>query len=465
MISPTLISELDRIVGQEGLLTLPEDMIVYGYDATLPEYPPDAVVIPRTSQQVSEVLRIAGGDGIPVVPRGAGTGLSGGSIPVTGGIVLSLARMRDIVEIDAQNLIARVQPGVVNADFQTTLIPLGLFYPPDPASMKVCTLGGNVAMSAGGPRCLKYGGTKDYVLGLEVVLADGEVIHTGGRTVKNTTGYDLTHLFVGSEGTLGVITEITLRLVPPPEAKRTMLAIFDELDDASHTVSAIVGEGILPTTLEMMDNLLIQCAEDFTGAGLPRDAAAILLIEVDGFEEALERQVRTIERVCTSLGVREVRVATTAQEVDNLWLARRTIIGAVARHRPSMVLQDVTVPPSQLPEMVSLVVSIGQKYDLPIGVLAHAGDGNLHPLILFDQRDEVQLARERKAEAEIFAASLELGGTLTGEHGIGLTKRKYLPQALNPREIALTQGLKTLLDPHGILNPGKIVGGNGEQSA
>jgi len=462
MISERLLSHLENIVSPEGLLTTPEDLVVYSYDATLPEHQPEAVVLPRTTQQISDVLRLASENGMPVVPRGAGTGLSGGSIPAAGGIALSLTRMRDILEIDVQNLTARVQPGVVNADFQAALVPFGLFYPPDPASMKACTLGGNVAMSAGGPRCLKYGGTKDYVLGLEVVLADGEVIHTGGRTVKNTTGYDLTHLFVGSEGTLGVITEITLRLLPPPEAKRTMLAIFDELDDASRTVSAIVAEGILPTTLEMMDNLLIQCAEDFTGAGLPRDAAAILLIEVDGFEEALDRQVNTIRQVCAAQGVREVRVATTAQEVDDLWLARRTIIGAVARRRPSMVLQDVTVPPSQLPEMVARVVDIGQEYELPIGVLAHAGDGNLHPLILFDQRNKEEMAREREAEAVIFATSLELNGTLTGEHGIGLTKLKYLPQALSRREMELTRGLKALLDPGGILNPGKIVGGDGE---
>jgi len=465
MIPATLLPHLENVVGPTGLLTAPEDLMVYSYDATLLEHRPDAVLLPRTTQQITDILRLAGENGTPVVPRGAGTGLSGGSIPVSGGIVLSLTRMRHILEIDVQNLTARVQPGVVNADFQVALAPPGLFYPPDPASMKACTLGGNVAMSAGGPRCLKYGGTKDYVLGLEVVLADGEVIHTGGRTVKNTTGYDLTRLFVGSEGTLGVITEITLRLLPQPEAKRTMLAIFDDLDDASRTVSAIVAEGILPTTLEMMDNLLIQCAEDFTGAGLPRDAAAILLIEVDGFEEALDRQVATVQEVCAAQGVREVRAATSAKEVDDLWLARRTIIGAVARRRPSMVLQDVTVPPSQLPEMVARVVEIGQQYELPIGVLAHAGDGNLHPLILFDQRDEEEMAREREAEAAIFAVSLELNGTLTGEHGIGLTKRKYLPQALSPREMELTRGLKALLDPRGILNPGKIVGGDGEQPA
>ena len=465
MISRALLSQLESIVGAGGLLTAPEDMMAYGYDATLPEHRPEAVILPTTTQQISHSLRRAGESGTPVVPRGAGTGLSGGSLPLRGGIVLSLIRMTRIVEIDSQNLTVRVEPGVVNAHLQAALSPIGLFYPPDPASMKVCTMGGNVAMSAGGPRCLKYGSTKDYVLGLEVVLPDGEIINTGGRTVKNTTGYDLTHLFVGSEGTLGVITEITLRLLPQPEAKRTMLAIFDDLDDASRTVSAIVAEGILPTTLEMMDSLLIQCAEDFTGAGLPRDAAAILLIEVDGFEEAMDRQVTTIKRVCAGQGVREVRVATSAQEVDDLWLARRTIIGAVARRRPSMVLQDVTVPPAQLPEMVARVVDIGRQYKLPIGVLAHAGDGNLHPIILFDQRDDEEMAHEREAEAAIFALSLEMDGTLTGEHGIGLTKRKYLPQALNSREMELTRGLKTLLDPQGILNPGKIVGGDNEQLA
>ncbi|HID86304.1 MAG TPA: hypothetical protein EYP55_02870 [Anaerolineae bacterium] len=301
--------------------------------------------------------------------------------------------------------------------------------------------------------------TKDYVLGLEVVLPTGEIIHTGGQTMKNTTAYDFTRLFVGSEGTLGVITKMTLRLLPLPEAKRTMLAIFDRLDDASQAVSSIVARGIVPTTLEMLDNLLIQCAEDFVHAGLPRDAAAVLLIEVDGFEEALEGQVETIRALCRQNGARQVRVATTLKEVDDLWLARRTIIGAVARYRPSMVLDDVTVPRSKLPAMVSRIVEISERHRLPIGVLAHAGDGNLHPLILFDQRDEEELRRVKPIREEIFAASLELGGVLTGEHGIGLTKRAYLELELGPKEIELTKGIKDLFDPNHILNPGKIVGG------
>jgi len=323
--------------------------------------------------------------------------------------------------------------------------------------MKVCTLGGNVAANSGGPRCLKYGVTKDYVLGLEVVLPDGEVIHTGGYVIKNTTGYDLTRLFVGSEGTLGIVTRITVRVMPLPEAKRTMLAIFDSLNAASRTVSAIIAAGIIPTTLEMMDNLLIRCAEDFTHVGLPRDAAAMLLIEVDGAKEALPPQVEAIGEICQQEGVREFRIATSAQEVDQLWLARRTVIGAVARVRPSLILQDVTVPRSRLPDMVSRIVEISRKYELPIGVLAHAGDGNLHPLILFDGRNSEELKRVKLAEREIFASALELDGTLTGEHGIGITKREYLPWQLKPREIAITKAIKRLFDPQNILNPGKIV--------
>ncbi|MFQ6058824.1 MAG: FAD-binding oxidoreductase [Anaerolineae bacterium] len=459
MVKSSIISRLQDIVGQEAVHTAPEDLLLYSYDATLLSHEPEAVVFPRHAEQIAQIMELANAEGVPVVPRGAGTGLSGGAIPWQGGIVLALGRMNQVRHIDTENLVAVVEPGVVNADFQATLAPYGLFYPPDPASMKVCTLGGNVASNSGGPRCLKYGVTRDYVLGLEVVLPTGEIIHTGGQTVKNTTGYDLTRLFVGSEGTLGIVTEITLRLLPQPEAKRTMLAIFHQLDDASRAVSAIISRGIVPTTLEMLDNLLIQCAEDFVHVGLPREAAAVLLIEVDGFQEALDRQVETIQAICQEEGAREVRIAATAQEVDDLWLARRTIIGAVARRRPSMVLQDVTVPRSQLPAMVSRIVVISQELELPIGVLAHAGDGNLHPLILFDQRDEGELARVKEAERAIFTAAVEFGGTLTGEHGIGLTKRAYLSLEFSPKEIEVTQGLKDLFDPHHVLNPGKIIGG------
>lgn len=449
---------LAEIVGTDRILTSNEDLMVYAYDATLPEYLPEVAVFPRDAAQVAEILKLANAERIPVVPRGAGTNLSGGSLPLHGGIVVGLAKMNRILEVDKENLVAVVEPGVVNSDLQAYLAPMGLFYPPDPASMNACTIGGNIAENSGGPRCLKYGVTRDYVLGLEVVLPTGEIIHTGGRTVKNTTGYDLTRLFVGSEGTLGIVTRANLRLLPIPEGKRTLLAIYDELNDASRTVSAIIGQGIIPTTLELMDNMLIGCAEDFTHVGLPKDAAAILLIEVDGFQESLDRQALVIEQLCRDNKAREVRRAQTADEVNRLWVARRTVIGAVARVKPSYSLQDVTVPPSKLPQMVSRIVEISGKYDLPIGVLAHAGDGNLHPMVLFDKRNHEETERVEHAESEICQAALALGGTLSGEHGIGLSKRPRLPLEFSSDEINLTRRLRALFDPNGILNPGKIVG-------
>jgi glycolate oxidase len=451
------LQQLESVLGRDGLLTDEADLFLYSYDASLPEFRPEVVVFPRTSEAISHVLRLASEERIPVVPRGAGTGLSGGSVPARGGIALCLAKMNRVLEIDRHNLVARVEPGLVNAHLQSALAPYGLFYPPDPASMKVCTLGGNVAEDAGGPKCFKYGVTKNYVLGLEVVLPSGEIIETGGSVIKNTTGYDLTRLFVGSEGTLGVVTRITLRLMPLPESCRTLLALFDSLDAASRTVSAIVAAGIIPSALEMMDNLLIRCAEDYCHVGLPQDAAAMLLIEVDGAQEGLGAQVQAIEKVCRQEGVREVKVATTLAEADRLWLARRTVIGAAGRVRPSLVLQDVTVPRSALPAMVARIVEISDKYDLPIGVLAHAGDGNLHPLLLFDVRRPDELRREKEAEKEIFVAALELGGTLTGEHGVGLTKKEYLASQLKPPLLDITRGLKAVFDPENILNPAKIV--------
>jgi glycolate oxidase len=314
-----------------------------------------------------------------------------------------------------------------------------------------------VAEDAGGPKCLKYGVTKNYVLGLEAVLPSGEVLDTGGRVVKNTAGYDLTRLFVGSEGTLGVVTKILLRLMPLPQATRTMLALFDSLEAASQTVSAIIAAGIIPSALEMMDNLLIQAAEDFTHVGLPADAAAMLLIEVDGADVALDAEVEAIRRICLQEGVREFKVAASAAEVTQLWLARRTVIGAAGRIRPSLVLQDVTVQRSLLPAMVARIVEISDRHGLPIGVLAHAGDGNLHPLILFDARNEGDLAKVKAAEYEIFDAALELGGTITGEHGIGMTKLEYLGGQLDSTAMQVSRGLKAVFDPQNILNPGKIL--------
>jgi glycolate oxidase len=349
------------------------------------------------------------------------------------------------------------QPGVVTAHLEAAVEAQGLLYPPDPASMKVCTLGGNVAEDAGGPKCFKYGVTKNYILGLEAVLPSGEVLQTGGCVVKNTTGYDLTRLFVGSEGTLGIFTKMVLKLLPIPEGKRTMLALFDSLEAASRTVGAIVAASIIPSALEMMDNLLIRCAEDYTHVGLPEDAAALLLIEVDGADAGLDSQVDIIRRICDREGARELRVATSAQEVDALWVARRTVIGAAGRLRPSLVIQDVTVPRSALPAMVVKVGEISRKHDLPIGVLAHAGDGNLHPIVLFDGRDADELKREKAVEKEIIAAALEMDGTLTGEHGIGISKLDYVDLQLGCQETSINQRLKALFDPQNILHPGKMV--------
>jgi glycolate oxidase len=452
-----VMERLASIVGPQNLLTEEDDLFLYAYDASFPEHRPEAVVFAGTTEEVSQIMALASEERIPVVPRGAGTGLSGGSVPAQGGIALTLTKMNRILSIDTDNLVTEVETGVINAHLQAAVAPLGLFYPPDPASMKVCTLGGNVAEDAGGPKCLKYGVTKNYVLGLEVVLPGGEVLDTGGRVVKNTAGYDLTRLFVGSEGTLGVVTKILLRLMPLPQATRTMLALFDSLEAASQTVSAIIAAGIIPSALEMMDNLLIQAAEDFTHVGLPTDAAAMLLIEVDGAEVALDAEVEAIERICHQEGAREFKVATSAAEVDQLWLARRTVIGAAGRIRPSLVLQDVTVERSLLPAMVARIVQISERYDLPIGVLAHAGDGNLHPLILFDARNEGDLKRVKQAEHDIFAAALDLGGTITGEHGIGMTKLEYLDGQLDSTAMRVTRGLKAVFDPQNILNPGKIL--------
>ncbi|NLF02369.1 MAG: FAD-binding protein [Anaerolineales bacterium] len=457
-ISTSVITQLRRIVGQENVLSEDADLFLYAYDASFPEHRPDAVVFPRTTEAVSQVMALACEERTPVVPRGAGTGLSGGSVPMQGGITLCFSKMNRLTAVDPDNLTATVEPGLINAHLQAALARYSLFYPPDPASMKVCTLGGNIAEDAGGPKCFKYGVTKNYTLGLEVVLPNSEVIHTGGTVVKNTTGYDLTRLFIGSEGTLGVFTQMVLRLMPLPEARRTMLALFDSLETAGNTVGAIVSAGIIPSALEMMDNLLIRCAEDFVHVGLPRDAAALLLIEVDGPDAALDAQVERIREISAREGARELRVATTAAETDALWLARRTVIGAAGRLRPSLILQDVTVPRSALPTMTARIGEISRQYDLPIGVLAHAGDGNLHPIILFDGRQPEQLQREHNIEREIITAALELGGTLTGEHGVGASKRDYLGMQLNAQEIAIHRGLKALFDPQNILNPAKIVG-------
>ncbi|MCL5961808.1 MAG: FAD-binding protein [Chloroflexi bacterium] len=451
-----LLRELEGIVGRERVLTSPEDMICYGYDATWLEGRPDAVVNAVTTQEVSSVLKLANRERIPVIPRGAGSGLSAGSIPSRGGIILNLALMNRILEIDTENLIAVVETGVITATLQDEVERLGLFYPPDPSSIKQSTIGGNIAECAGGPRCLKYGTTKDYVLGLEVVLPTGGIIRTGGKAIKNVTGYNLNQLFTGSEGTLGVITEATLRLIPLPKEKRTVMAVFPRIEDASTAVTGIIAAAILPATLEIMDDTTIRLVETNLRIGLPLDAEAVLLIDVDSDPEVLDRHVAEIAATCRASRASEVKVATNAAESDALWRGRRSITGSFGRIRPSKVNEDVVVPRSEIPALVRKIKEIARKYDLIIAIFGHAGDGNLHPNILFDRRNTSEEEKVHQAATEIFEAAVSLGGTLSGEHGIGVSKREFLNMALSPEVIAVMKTIKHVCDPNGILNPDKI---------
>jgi len=451
-----LIEELQSIVGPEQVLTSPEDLICYSYDGTFTEHQPNVVVLPANTGEVSELLKVAYREGIPVVPRGMGSGLAAGSIPFSGGIALSLTRMNRILEIDPDNIMATAQAGVITADLAAAVEAKGFFYPPDPVSIKQSTIGGNVAANAGGPRCLKYGVTGDYVMALEVVLADGRVFRTGGKAIKNVTGYNLVQLFVGSEGTLGVVTEVTVKLLAMPEAKRTALVTFPKLADASRAINAVLKAGILPATLELMDETAINLVEDYLQMGLPREAEAILVIETDGDEADAKRDIGVVADICQQGGASEVKVAATAAESDELWQARRSVSPSLGQKRPNKLGEDITVPRSAIPEMVARLKEISQKHDLPIVIFGHAGDGNLHPNVLFDRRDPREWERVQQAVGDIFAASVELGGALSGEHGVGALKRPYLEMNLGPIAIDVMYNIKKALDPRGILNPGKI---------
>ncbi|MBI5879340.1 MAG: FAD-binding protein [Chloroflexi bacterium] len=456
MLSATILNELRAAVSPGRVLSAPEELIVYGYDGAFVEHRPDVVVAPASTAEVSRVLRIANRERIPVAPRGAGTGLAGGSVPVAGGIALNMAMMNRIVEIAPGDMCVVTQPGVVTGALQSAVEAQGLFYPPDPASLNQCTIGGNIGTSAGGPRGLKYGTTKDYVLGLEVVLANGDVLRTGGRAMKNVTGYNLTQLFVGSEGTLGVVTEITLRLLPKPLAKATVLAIYNSLDAACQTVGNILGASVVPVTTELMDNVVIKAVEDAFHLGLPTDAGALLLIEVDGDPQTVPLQQRTVAEICAESGAREVRIAKDAAEANALWQARRDIYAAIMRLKPNTLPEDICVPRSKIPEMARRVSEVREKYGLAMPMWGHVGDGNLHPSIMCDRRDADEMRRVHAALSEIFAAAIELGGTLTGEHGIGVLKKEYLPTDLSATAIAQMKAIKQLFDPNGILNPGKL---------
>ena len=454
-----IINRLVQIVGAENVLTQKEELICYSYDAT-PGFSqlPDAVVMPGSTAEVSQVLALANSEKIPVYPRGSGTNLSAGAVPMKGGIVLLMTRMNKIIEIDAANLVAVAEPGLVVADLNREVEKLGLIYPPDPGTVTTATLGGTVAENSGGLRGLKYGVSKHYVMGLEVVLADGRILNTGGKNVKDVAGYDLTKLITGSEGTLGVITKIMVKLVPAPEAKKSILAIFDDLDNAGKAVASIIANRIIPATLEIMDNTTIRTVEDYAHIGLPTDAEAVLLIEVDGIPEVVEKDgIKVIEELKANKAT-EIIVAKDVAERDKIWAARRAALPALAKLRPTTFVEDATVPRSKVPDMIRAVSQIAAKYGVTIGTFGHAGDGNLHPTIVCDIRNQEEMERVYQAMDEIFTTALNLGGTLSGEHGIGLGKLKYMEKQFGPVGMAAMRAIKQALDPNGILNPGKLVG-------
>ncbi len=453
-----LIRKIKEIAGSDGVLTEPEDLAAYSYDGTFEEHSPDLVVLPRTTQQVSRLITVASDENIPVVPRGMASGLAAASVPFSGGIALSMTRMNQILEIDKLNSVARVEAGIVTADLQSAVEKQGLFYPPDPSSIRHSTIGGNIACNAGGPRCLKYGVTGDYVLGLTIVLADGNILKTGGKSIKDVAGYDLNSLFTGSEGTLGVITEATLKLISKPKFTQTALAEFKFLDDSANAVNAILSEGLLPATLELMDETAISCIEEAMHLGLPLDVEALLLMETDGADDlSVKREMTAITRICRDCGAREVKIAQTEGERAKLWKARRSVSPSLARKAPNKLGEDITVPRNAIPEAIRKLKEISARYELPIVIFGHAGDGNLHPNILFDKRDPVQWEKVSQIVAEEFELALRLGGTLTGEHGIGTLKRPFLREALGDVSINIQSRIKSALDPKNILNPGKVL--------
>ncbi len=452
------IQQVSEIVGKKNVLSSLEDLAVYGYDGTFAEGKPDLVVLPGNTDEVSRVVQLASLSKIPVIARGMGSGMAAGSVPMGNGeMVLSLTRMNHILEIDTENATVWVEAGMITSELQSAVEKMGLFFPPDPSSIRHSTIGGNIACNAGGPRCLKYGVTGDFVLGLTVVLADGQILRTGGKQIKNVTGYDLNSLFTGSEGTLGVITEGLLRLISKPKFTKTALAEFASLYDASRTVNAILMAGIVPASLELMDQTALICIEEAMHLGLNTNVEASIIIETDGTDmETVKNEIENCVRICKETGAQSVKLAQNETERANLWKARRSMAPSLARRSPNKLGEDISVPRSQIPEIVQRLKKISQKYDLPIVIFGHAGDGNLHPNVLFDKRDPQQWQKVEMAVAEIFEQTLEVGGTLSGEHGIGVLKRPYMEKALGPLSLTIQRNIKSVMDPDNILNPGKI---------
>jgi glycolate oxidase len=451
-----IITKLQSIVGKDRLTTAPEELLCYSYDGTGREYPPEAVVFPAGTGEISAIMQLANAAPFPVVPRGAGSGMTGGALPVAGGVVMALSRLNRILEIDESNQVAVVEPGVITGDLRKTLAKRGLFYPPDPASLKFCTMGGNVAECAGGPSAVKYGVTRDYVLGLEVVLPDGRVIQTGVRTAKGVVGYDLTRLFIGSEGTLGIITKITVRLIPCPSAKKTFLILCQSIMQATSLVTEVLAKH-RPCTLEYMDHTAMQIVRDKLPFALAKETQALLLLEVDGDAPSVAIQAAALQKFLAAKGdLLAVMQADKADDIEALWTARRAVSPAAFTLKPHKISEDVVVPRSRIPELVLFVESLATENNLTIFTFGHAGDGNIHVNIMLDKNEPQEVARAEIATKALFAQVIKLGGTLSGEHGIGITKAAFLPLELDAVSLEVMRGIKKFFDPNNILNPGKI---------
>jgi glycolate dehydrogenase FAD-linked subunit len=450
------IDKLKEIVGGENIILSKEERHCYSYDSTRLEHMPDVVVKVKTTKEISDIFKFATQEKIPVTPRGAATGLSGGCLAVNGGILLLMVGMDKILDINPVDLLIDVEAGVITERVDIEARKHGLFYPPDPGTVKTSTIGGNIAENAGGLRGLKYGVTKDYVNALEAVLPNGDIVNFGTRTVKGVTGYNMVDLMSGSEGTLAVITKATLRLLPEPPARASILALFDTIGDAAKSVRDIVSGGVITSTLEIIDRITINAIEDYLGIGLDRNIGAMLLIEVDGQQGAVDAEAEVVKKVCSSNNALSCRQASSDQERDEIWRARRAALSSLARVKPSTILEDATVPRSRIVEMVEAVNDIAKKYELIIGTFGHAGDGNLHPTILTDMRDKKEEIKVENAIEEIFEVTIKLGGTLSGEHGIGISKAKYLKMEISNESYEIMKRIKKAFDPDNILNPGKI---------
>ncbi|MFC5458113.1 FAD-binding oxidoreductase [Prosthecobacter fluviatilis] len=456
-IEARFIQSLKEILPPDRVLTSDEDLVPYSFDGTAAlKQRPGAVVFPLTAEEVSECVQLARRNNVPVVTRGSGTGLSGGSVPLEGCLVICLVKMDKLIEVDEKNLTLRAQSGVITKEIDDACAKVGLFYPPDPGSMKISTIGGNVAENSGGLRGLKYGVTRDYVMGFEVVLPDGTLTFLGNKCVKDVAGYSMKDIFIGSEGTLGIITEVILKVLPRPKARKTMLALYDSMEDAAKTISAIIAAKIIPCTLEFLDRVTVQCVEDYAKIGLPTDVEALVLMETDGHPVVVEEEAAQMMALAKANGARDVRAAADEAEGARLAAARRNAFSALARVRPTTILEDVTVPRSELAAMVAFIDAVAKKHKLQIGTFGHLGDGNLHPTFLTNERDHEEMHRIEAALEEIVEETIRVGGTVTGEHGVGLAKKNFLKRQLGEGSYELMRSIKKALDPQGLLNPGKI---------